>query len=433
MYRPSLALLSLLTIGAAVPAAEPPPVETLRLDNGLTVLLRPIKGAKSTALVTLFSIGGDHDPKDRSGLAHLLEHIYFTAAAGPAKARTVEEVVQRYPAGWNAQTGDDYTVIATVFPAKDLDQELQDAAARMSDLRPTDADLEREKPRIDDELANMFGRMPVLAAMNQAREVVRPTPLGGRKGGVPAAVRAIPLAEVQERWKRYYKPRNALLVLTGALDVKAARRTIIRHFVSILAGDAPPAREKPGKAKAGEVREVRVKPLQLGAGPQSSLAYAAPAPDSELYAPFLILAARLQANQVAAAARPQPVLRFMPLDDSAAVYVTSDLGKEETGEQALARLDQFVAGGSEAKRFDNDVARVKQWFGFLLGLSEAPDAALANNPYGVAFSLGRRHQLGIDPAKLTNALEAVTEDDLRRAAALFAKERRGAAVIQVAE
>ena len=40
-------------------------------------------------------------------------------------------------------------------------------------------------------LANMFGAFPPLAAQNNARELVRPTPRGGRHGGLPAQVRAL--------------------------------------------------------------------------------------------------------------------------------------------------------------------------------------------------------------------------------------------------
>src|SRR5438105_10933240 len=103
-------------------------VERFRLDNGLTVLVRPVQGARQAALVVLYNIGGDHDPKGQSGLAHMIEHVYVTAAAGTEKARTVDADMNRYPAGWNAQTGDRYTVIATVLPAKGLDRGLQAAA-----------------------------------------------------------------------------------------------------------------------------------------------------------------------------------------------------------------------------------------------------------------------------------------------------------------
>jgi len=63
-------------------------VETYQLDNGLTVLLRPVPGAEQVAVVTLFDLGGEHDPGGKSGMAHLMEHLYCTAgASGDARAR----------------------------------------------------------------------------------------------------------------------------------------------------------------------------------------------------------------------------------------------------------------------------------------------------------------------------------------------------------
>lgn len=55
--------------------------EPYELDNGLTVILRPVPVANEVAVVVLFDLGGDHDPVGRSGRAHLLEHLYCTAAA----------------------------------------------------------------------------------------------------------------------------------------------------------------------------------------------------------------------------------------------------------------------------------------------------------------------------------------------------------------
>ena len=68
-------LLTALTPGAR---ADQP----YQLDNGLTVILRPVPGANQVAVVLLFNLGGDHDPVGRSGITHLLEHLYCTAGAG---------------------------------------------------------------------------------------------------------------------------------------------------------------------------------------------------------------------------------------------------------------------------------------------------------------------------------------------------------------
>jgi Sigma-70, region 4 len=135
--------------------------ERYQRDNGLTVVLRPVVGATRTDLIVVYSIGGDHEPDGQSGLSHLVEHVYFTAAAGDLRARTFDEVMQRYPSGGNGQTGDRYTVFSVVsFPQNDLDSEIREAAARMGSLRITGEDLGRERPRLLAEASFMFDGLP---------------------------------------------------------------------------------------------------------------------------------------------------------------------------------------------------------------------------------------------------------------------------------
>jgi zinc protease len=409
--------------------AEEPKVERFQLKNGLSVLLRPVRGAKQTAVVVLYSIGGDHDPKGRSGLAHLLEHLYVTAAAGKAKARTADEYAKRYPAGWNAQTGDRYTVFATVVPEKELEQEVREAAWRMSDLRITAADLDREKPRIAEELANMFGRLPQLGALNHARELVRPTPLGGRKGGVPAHLDAITVKEAQDRWQRYYKPGNTLLVLAGALDVTAARKVVAEQFEKLPPGEVIPDPQEPGKPVREAMREIAVKPLAAHLGSEACLAYRAPAPGSELYAAYLVLVGRLQANAGKLEAGKDRFPVYCPLfDDPSVLGLTVPAQAKETAAQAEKRLRAFVAQTVEPRFAPEEVRTTTAVFGPMLGISDVADELLAANPYFVAFSLGRRQQLGIDPAALKAALAKLGEDDLRRAAREVFGPEQGAGV-----
>src|SRR5262249_45843893 len=155
-------------------------------------------------------------------------------------ARSADEFMRMYPAGWNAQTGDRFTVIATVFPKELLEREVDEAAARMGDLRITADDLDREKPRLIEEIDNMFNGVPQLVAYNNARERSRPTPLGGRKGGIPEHVAALTLEAVQDRWQRYYKPKNATLVLAGAIDPTTARPMIVEKFARLPGGEPIP-------------------------------------------------------------------------------------------------------------------------------------------------------------------------------------------------
>ena len=64
----------LITIGcvlllASTSLAETP--EPYKLDNGLTVILRPVPTVNKAAFVVLFNLGSDQDPIGKSGMVHL--------------------------------------------------------------------------------------------------------------------------------------------------------------------------------------------------------------------------------------------------------------------------------------------------------------------------------------------------------------------------
>jgi len=79
------------------PKPDPPKFEEFTLDNGLNVILRPVQ-AKDVAVVVLYSTGADHDPKGRSGLAHFVEHLQCTAAAGEFPTQVLNRRLPSSPA-----------------------------------------------------------------------------------------------------------------------------------------------------------------------------------------------------------------------------------------------------------------------------------------------------------------------------------------------
>jgi zinc protease len=323
-------------------------------------------------------------------------------------------------------------VFATVFPKGDLEKELTEAVARMGDIRITAADLDREKPRLLDEVSNMFGRFPALGAVNIARELIRPTPRGGRKGGLPEHVRVITLDDVRAHWKRYYKPNNAILVLAGAVDEAASRQTVIAHFAKLAPGQDVPKPGEPGSPKAGAVRKLAGRSLQPQAEPVACLAYAAPEPGSDLYAPFLMLVGRFWAAsaQPGGSGTGRPSVYFPLLEDPAVLGVSVTAKPGETAPQAIARLESFVANTIAPQFREDERASGRQMFSLFLGTAEIPDFALAQNPYGAALSLARREQLGIDTFQLNRSFDSLTEQHLRRAAGeIFAPARHAAAFI----
>jgi zinc protease len=428
----ALSVCAVLVIGAHSAAADP-----LRLDNGLTVFLWPIAEADRVNVLVVFGLGQDHDPAGKSGRAHLLEHLYVHSAAGDRPAETVEQRSRRFPMGSNAQTGFDYTWISTTCRPEELEGEITDAAARMSDLRIAQADLDQEKPRILQEVRNMYFGIPQLAGVNNVRLRVRPRPDGGRYGGDDEVLNTMTVQELQDLWREYYKPNNAILTIVGKFDPAVVRKLIEAQFAPIPAGKPAPARIVPAAAKTGPPHRIQLQPITPGAKPSTALGYVVPWPGTSDYPAFLVLLARLytdalsQQGDTPASAASFPIY-FAPFDDGTVLILQSPVEDPAQPEAVIARLQERLKVALERPVQPEDAARVQQMFGPFLGTFEIPDAMWAKNPHGLGFSLARRYQLGLAPDSLKQAIEAVTDEDLKHLGqTVFDANRRVAVVAEL--
>jgi len=162
-------------------------------------------------------------------------------------------------------------------------------------------------------------------------------------------------------------------------------------------------------------------PSAARTGPVACVAYPAPAPNSELYAPFLVIAARFWAGAEKLGDDElggMPVY-FTPVDDGAVLAVRAGVKNGESPPQTLTRLETFVRETLKPPLDGRELAGAREQLGFLLGTAEIPDQLLTQNPYGVCFSLARREQLGLDAGKLDQALAKLTDNDIRRAEQAF--------------
>ena len=68
----------------------------------------------------------------------------------------------------------------------------------------------------------------------------------------------------------------------------------------------------------------------------------------------------------------------------------------------------------------------------LLGTVDMPEAMWAQNLYGLAYSVGRRHQMKIDGRQLRSAIQSLTDADMQRLSKnIFAPEKRVSIIVEV--
>ena len=416
---------------SAAPPAQLTNSDEFKLENGLQVILMPLPSASKNALVVVFDVGNQHDPPGQSGLAHLAEHLYVTAATRATPARTVDQYLTRYPDGWNAQTGDDYTVIAAVFTPERTAEELAEAAHRMSGLQVTPQDLQRELPRLEVELDNMYQRIPALAVHNHGRQQRKPLASGGRRGGRIGQLQGIQTHEVQQWLDRHCKPGNATLVVAGRFDEEAVRQQIRERFSGIEPGE-PPDRATPPEWSGPGVHEVAVRPHTADPAVRVGFTFAAPDPNDPLYAAFAVQATRLiMAGQRLAQQHPGefPYL-WRPLDDPDFFSASTTVHKGETREQAVARLEKSLDDLLLDELRPADLLQARNLLGMFYGIADVPPATAGANPYGTAFAAGRRHRMRVDSRELKQRLEGLDSQSLRAARRFFSPENRSVVIVR---
>lgn len=395
----------------------------VKLENGLTVICRPVEGAQHVALVTLFRIGDHDDPAGRSGMGHLVEHLYVTAATDTAAACDARVVDRIREGTYRAVTYDRCTVFATVVPAARLADELRDVVGRMGTLRIEERDVARERRAVGDEQAERFAWFSSGTAGALAHERTHPPPRGGSGGGLREHVDRMTPEELSDRWQRYYKPRNAILVLAGCIDPGVVESLVARLFAGLPTGEPvpfPEKRENDAVDRPLGVETLRCMGPQPDAKPYACYCWAGPDPTSDDFAPFLVHAARLASSSGVAE------VQYVPLSSSTIALVVP------TEDGTFAGLDA-LAKGLAAPLGDNDVALVRLHFGFMLGLTVPRDAALrepgslrgepGEDLCGLALGLAHRERVGFEGARLAEALKALSDKDLGRAREIFAPER----------
>jgi zinc protease len=116
------------------------PVEYYKLPNGLRVALSPDHTAPTVAVAVYYRIGFRVEPRDRTGFAHLFEHMMFQGSQNLGKMEFIK-LVQKNGGVLNGSTRFDFTNYFEAVPSNKLETMLWAEADRMRGLNITEQNL----------------------------------------------------------------------------------------------------------------------------------------------------------------------------------------------------------------------------------------------------------------------------------------------------
>ena len=216
------------------------PVEYHTLDNGLRVVLSPDDTAPTVTVAVYYNIGFRIEPRDRTGFAHLFEHMMFQGSENLGKMEFVR-LVQNNGGVLNGSTRFDFTNYFEILPAHKLETALWAEADRMRGLDITQENLTNQQDVVINEvkvnvLNQPYGGFPWLDMPQYANENWYNA---HNFYGDLEDLEAANLDDVQDFFDTYYSPNNAAVVLVGDFDSAEALEMVRTYFSDIPSVDIP--------------------------------------------------------------------------------------------------------------------------------------------------------------------------------------------------
>jgi predicted Zn-dependent peptidase len=294
--RRSLAIAAAIAMGwAAAPAFAHAQAEQLRvpvtydsLDNGLKIVLSEDHSAPTTTVAVYYNIGFRIEPRDRTGFAHLFEHMMFQGSQNLGKNEFIQ-LVQSNGGVLNGSTRFDYTNYFQIVPAHTLETILWAEADRMKGLDITQENLTNQQGVVANEvkvnvLNQPYGGFPWLDLPQYANENWHNA---HNFYGDLADLEAATLEDVRAFFTQYYAPNNAVLVVVGDFDAQQTMAWIRQYFGPIPAVELAPRPDITEPRQTEEKHAVKQDPLANR--PALALGYHMPEKDTpEYYAMALI-------------------------------------------------------------------------------------------------------------------------------------------------
>jgi zinc protease len=235
MKRFGSLICALLAATSITLAGDPEEMTSVTLNNGLKVTILPDQSTPLVATQVWYRVGSADEAPGSFGFAHLFEHLMFGDTAKHDK-HDYAELHHRHGGYENAYTTFDETVYVSEIAPAHHRKVLEMEADRMVNLELTQANLDNEIRIVSEELRlgmenDPFSRIYIAALKAALVDHPYAHPPGGTRDDVGAAT----TTACRQFYERYYRPGNAHLVVTGAVDPEETLQTVEATFARLPA------------------------------------------------------------------------------------------------------------------------------------------------------------------------------------------------------
>jgi zinc protease len=256
-----LVFIVFLTVASAADEFHVP-IDYYKLPNGLRVVLSPDHTAPTVCVGVYYRIGFRIEPRDRTGFAHLFEHMMFQGSQNLGKMEFIK-LIQSNGGILNGSTRFDFTNYFEVVPSNKLETILWAESDRMSGLAVTEENLKNQQGVVGNEVkVNVLNApyggfpwidLPMAANSNWYN--------AHNFYGDLTDIESAKLDEVRKFFETYYAPNNAVVAIVGDFENADAKKLVEKYFGGIKPSQLPPTPDLKEPRQEQEKRVAKKDPL----------------------------------------------------------------------------------------------------------------------------------------------------------------------------
>lgn len=214
-------------------------VQTIRLSNGLRLVVAPMPDRYSTTVAVYVGAGSRYESRAQAGSSHLIEHMLFKGTARRPTAEQISETIECVGGAMNASTDKE----ATVYWAKVASEDTPLAVDLLGDMLlhslMDGAELRKEKRVVTEELG-MIIDSPQDRIHALIEETIWPDEALGRDvAGTRESVARLTRAGLVRFKDKHYTPRATVVSVAGRVDPERVYGLVEETFGAWHGGAAP--------------------------------------------------------------------------------------------------------------------------------------------------------------------------------------------------
>jgi len=240
-------------------------VKTFTLNNGMKFIVLESSSIPNATMYTFYKVGSRNEAPGTTGLSHFFEHMMFNGSKhyGP---KMFDRTMEANGGSNNAYTNSDVTVYQDWFPASSLETIFKLEGDRIAHLSIDPKMVESERGVVLSERSTGLENSNVQMLVQELDSVAFVAhPYAIPTIGWESDIKAWTQQDLQNYFRTYYAPNNAVSVIVGDVKVDDVKKLATKYMSSIPKRAAPPAVRTVEPEQKGERRLFVAKPSATSA------------------------------------------------------------------------------------------------------------------------------------------------------------------------